>query len=335
MMKKFLIVVIILLSFSGNLLTNISGDIIEDTVYVESDKPIKYIYNNGSLSGYVNDTSMNPVEGALVRVYFHETYRENYSNNFGYYHVTDIPICYCLKNCTASKEGYESDWVMLGISEGTKYDFILTPDGSPWIDPPYGPTEGFVNITYTFYFDIPEDLQFEGIFLIWDWGDGEFSDWMGPYSSGETSSASHAWSAPGVYDIRVVLKDNNGNVNISKPLIIHIYLGSVLRILPGKINGGIGKIDAVIENVGDKVATNVEWLISIKGGILRGINITSSGQIDVLEACDSKQVFTDKFIIGFGGIGITVSASAEDVKEVSQQIMGFVFLFYVYTYPIT
>ncbi len=82
---------------------------------------------NGSLLGYVNDTSGNPIEGALVRVYFHGTYEEDYSDSNGYYHVTNIPICWCYKNCTASKDGYETNWVLLGIYENTTYDFVLTP----------------------------------------------------------------------------------------------------------------------------------------------------------------------------------------------------------------
>ena len=81
---------------------------------------------NGSLSGYVNDSSMNPIEGVRVRVYFHETYAENYTDSSGYYHVTNIPICYCLKNCTASKKGYNTEWVLLAIDENTTYDFVLT-----------------------------------------------------------------------------------------------------------------------------------------------------------------------------------------------------------------
>jgi hypothetical protein len=81
----------------------------------------------GNLSGYVTDIYMNPIEDALVRVYFHETYEENYSNSLGYYHVTNIPLCWCLKNATCSKQGYYPEWAMLSISENTTYDFILTP----------------------------------------------------------------------------------------------------------------------------------------------------------------------------------------------------------------
>jgi hypothetical protein len=83
--------------------------------------------NNGTLSGYVTDPLDNPIEGALIRVHFHETYEEDYSDENGYYYVDNIPICYCMKNCTCSKEGYNNEWVLLGITENTIYDFVLYP----------------------------------------------------------------------------------------------------------------------------------------------------------------------------------------------------------------
>ena len=84
--------------------------------FKENSISIKNILNtqyNGTLSGFVRDSSNNPIEGALVRVYFHEDYREDYSDSYGYYHVVDIPICYCLKNATCSKNGYRTEWVLL------------------------------------------------------------------------------------------------------------------------------------------------------------------------------------------------------------------------------
>ncbi|MBE3136389.1 MAG: hypothetical protein IMZ43_03210 [Thermoplasmata archaeon] len=81
----------------------------------------------GTLSGYVTDSEMNPIGGARVRVYFHDTYRENYSDASGYYHVTDIPLCCCLKNATCSKAGYNTEWIWLSIYVNTTYDFVLTP----------------------------------------------------------------------------------------------------------------------------------------------------------------------------------------------------------------
>ncbi len=81
--------------------------------------------NNGTLSGYVTDSLMNPIDGALIRVNFHETYEEAFSDVNGYYHVTNIPLCWCMKNCTCSKDGYKTEWVLMAITENTTYDFTL------------------------------------------------------------------------------------------------------------------------------------------------------------------------------------------------------------------
>jgi hypothetical protein len=88
----------------------------------------------GSLSGVVNDTNMKPIKGALVRVYFHETYEEDYTDCLGYYYVTDIPLCNCTKNCTASKKGYVTEWVNIGIGGNETYDFVLEREDSNLVE---------------------------------------------------------------------------------------------------------------------------------------------------------------------------------------------------------
>jgi len=119
--RQGLAVAVILLFIGVALAPSIKSDVTISTISL----------NEGNLSGYVNDTLMNPVQGARVRVYFHETYEEDYTDSSGYYHVTNIPICYCLKNATASKAGYTTEWVLLSIDENTTYDFVLTPlDGN-------------------------------------------------------------------------------------------------------------------------------------------------------------------------------------------------------------
>ncbi len=85
--------------------------------------------DQGTLSGYVTDTEMNPIQGAQVRVSFHDTYQESYSDAAGFYHVTDIPLCNCTKNSTCSKQGYYPISVILSIWENTTYNFVLTSKG--------------------------------------------------------------------------------------------------------------------------------------------------------------------------------------------------------------
>jgi len=138
LLKKSVVFVIIVLFVGAGIVSSISGrsginnvinavENITNIISSESDlDTFRTIINNGSLSGYVTDPGMNPIERAMVRVYFHETYEEDYSDSSGYYHVTNIPICYCLKNATASKEGYKTEWVLLSIDEGVEaFTFVL------------------------------------------------------------------------------------------------------------------------------------------------------------------------------------------------------------------
>ena len=165
--------------------------------------PIKISTNsfqyNGSLLGYVFDPQSSPIENALVRVYFHGTYEENYSDENGFYHVTNIPICYCMKNCTCSKEGFRTEWILMGIVENTTHDFILTPIDLPVypvIDGIIGDNGWYVSpVTISFVYDPdvvatiivngqvytePIVIDYEGHFyLIWYWIDyyGNESTW--------------------------------------------------------------------------------------------------------------------------------------------------------------
>ena len=45
------------------------------------------------------------------------------------------------------------------------------------------------------------------IYYQWDWGDGNFSDWMGRYSSGERCIANHSWVKHGIYSVKVKASD--------------------------------------------------------------------------------------------------------------------------------
>jgi hypothetical protein len=167
--------------------------------------------DDGNLLGYVNDTSGNPIEGALVRVYFHETYREDYSNSDGYYHVTNISICWCMKNVSCSKEGYKTEWVMLSIAENTTYDFVLTsgnqPPSAPLVD---GPSVGRPGEEYCITFR-SIDPDGNDVFYYIDWGDGEYEDWFGPFDPGENVTRCHTYPpATKLYEIRVGVKDIYG-----------------------------------------------------------------------------------------------------------------------------
>jgi hypothetical protein len=46
------------------------------------------------------------------------------------------------------------------------------------------------------------------VFYKWDWGDGSYSEWLGPYNSSEEISAAHRWNEQGTYSVKVKAKDS-------------------------------------------------------------------------------------------------------------------------------
>lgn len=81
----------------------------------------------------------------------------------------------------------------------------LPPD-KPTID---GPNTGRPGTEYT-YSIIASDPDEDSLYVLWDWGDGEFSDWLGPYNSGTEVSDSHIWDEKGLYTISVTVRDEHG-----------------------------------------------------------------------------------------------------------------------------
>jgi hypothetical protein len=76
-------------------------------------------------------------------------------------------------------------------------------------NPPNGPDNGAAGTEYTYYASTT-DPDGDEISYIFDWGDGSYSGWVGPYDSGATAQASHTWSDQGNYQIRVKAKDVHG-----------------------------------------------------------------------------------------------------------------------------
>ena len=67
------------------------------------------------------------------------------------------------------------------------------------------------------------DPEGDQVYYMWDWGNDNYSDWLGPYTSGQTSLASHIWNELGDYEIRVKAKDNyNAESEWSEPHTISI-----------------------------------------------------------------------------------------------------------------
>jgi hypothetical protein len=102
----------------------------------------------GIIIGFVTDSETgDPIADAKMTLKYHEEVHIEFTDPQGYYKFTDVPICFCLKNVSASKKGYESEYEMVAVSEITYVNFSLNPasDENPYDSLEQGKSQvGFV-----------------------------------------------------------------------------------------------------------------------------------------------------------------------------------------------
>lgn len=82
-----------------------------------------------------------------------------------------------------------------------------------------GPASGRIREEHTFT-ATTTDPDNDKISFIFDWGDGTYSEWIGPVESGSIVQASHTWQKRGNYEVRVLARDVRGvQSGWSEPLI--------------------------------------------------------------------------------------------------------------------
>jgi hypothetical protein len=92
---------------------------------------------------------------------------------------------------------------------------------------PSGKQIGLINVSYQ-YSTVTTDPDNDQIFYTFDWGDGQTSENIGPFSSGIPCNASHKWILPGIYNITVKAEDIFGKQSdISPQLTIVIQNQSI------------------------------------------------------------------------------------------------------------
>jgi len=67
-----------------------------------------------------------------------------------------------------------------------------------------------VGIEYTFT-TTTSDEDGDQVLYQWDWGDGTFSEWLGPFDPDEYVYANHTWVVKGEFEIKVRAKDLVGD----------------------------------------------------------------------------------------------------------------------------
>ena len=108
-----------------------------------------------------------------------------------------------------------------------------------------GSTVGKPEISYNYSFTAVDNDN-DRIYYYVDWDDGQFTDWVGPYDSGEAVTLEHSWVEKGTYEIKAKAKDTHNkesdwgtlkiNIPREKAIFKNIYLENILKISNRFIN---------------------------------------------------------------------------------------------------
>jgi hypothetical protein len=181
---------------------------------------------------------------------------------------------------------------------------------------PNGPTTGEIGIEYTFTTSTT-DAQNNDIYYMVSWGD-TVTDWLGPYSSGATVELKHTWNFVGDYSIKVKAKDTEGlQSDWSGTTAIGIV--AMPRIEIGKISGSFGSLSAEIKNVGAGEASNIDWSISLNGGLVI-LGREASGTFSKILPGFIPKAKTG-FVFGVGSVDILVTAGDAE-KTATATLLG-------------
>lgn len=246
-------------------------------------------------------------------------------------------MCYDIDNSVMYVSGYTSSGALFtcnvetgactsvgAFDNGAEVDAFAIPyqTNMPPETPaaPDGPDTGSKDVEYTFT-GVTTDPEDDQVYYMFDWGDTTFSDWEGPYDSGDEGSSTHAYTGIGTFNVLVKAKDSNGGESAwSAAHPIAISEGTA-DIQIQTITGGLFKVKTSIKNVGTLTATNIDWSITLTGGAFIGKETT--GNIPSL-AAGASQAISSKLILGFGKTVVTVTATgaeSSDTKEVNGTVL--------------
>jgi len=235
-------------------------------------------------------------------------------------HNWNTPGTYVVKAQARDEYGAESEW-----SDGLTVIVFEhnNPPETPTID---GPISGKKGNEYSYTITTSDQDNNEINYII-DWGDGNDSDWLGPYDSGATVTASHIWNERGTYEIRVKAKDvYDEESGWSETHTVHI---TAPEIKIDGIYGGLLKVHADISNVGDDIFADADWNILLSGGrVISGEN--TSGAIKNM-APGNRITVTSDLIFGISMntvvmVNVNIQGGNADRMETEATIFFFFIL---------
>jgi hypothetical protein len=207
----------------------------------------------------------NPMSGSSQSFdYFFTTYCTSYNYTLGQAHQRSLRQMYTNTLwCYPRFEMFE--WGSLFGNPDLTIGPVITNEPPTAPQTPVGITLGANDMNYT-YSTNSTDPDGDPIWYLFDWDDGTYSKWVGPYCSGMTASSSHSWKNSGSYAVKVKAKDINGVTSgWSESLTIWIVIDYPPHI-PTVIGPGTGSAGTtylftiqVIDIDGDDVYFFVDW----------------------------------------------------------------------------
>jgi serine protease AprX len=187
-----------------------------------------------------------------------------------------------------------------------------------------GPTEVDIGKDYDFSF-VTDDPLGENLYYWIEWGDGNVEEWLGPYTSGQEITVSHAWFTKGNFSITAKAKNALGNEGgWSIPCIITVLAPDIEIEM---ITGGFFRANVAIKNKGGADATNISWNLTVSGNAVF-LGKETNGVIESLSAGEVVKVKSN-IIIGLGKTQFIANSIEPYGSWDIRQQGGKLFLFYV------
>ena len=200
------------------------------------------------------------------------------------------------------------------------YGYINFPPEKP--ETPDGKISGKVGDEYYFSTSTMEP-DGELVYFMWDWGDGNYSSWLGPYESDQIINVSNIWHYEGEYEIRVKAKDIydiesewSDLLPVSMPKSSVYPSISELNNITIEIKGGFG-LTIIIHNNGN---TTIQSIITITiDSLFLFMGSETSTTLTIAEGA-SETMRTGTGIFGFGKVDVTV-----EIEDIIKSRSGYLF----------
>lgn len=132
----------------------------------------------------------------------------DYGHSYGEHDIITVTI-----NTTGLEIGFYTCKILIDTNDidgiFTVYVKIIKPPNNAPSKPNIGgPFSGKFGEEYDFV-ATANDSDGDQIWFKWAWGDGNISNWIGPYNSEEECKSSHIWEKEGYFDIKVKAKDTS------------------------------------------------------------------------------------------------------------------------------